>query len=846
MDRFRLRVGIILILLVNTIFPAIITKTDSLLVRENAHIEKLLMLDVTNEAMEADSILVKATDNYICNFPILKLPFFTEDEIDSILLGKSDTGHVHDTSDVTGLHDMLAGKSDVGHDHDTRYPLKSLGWVRSGYTYEAMETDRNTLADGMYTYSWYSDALNRPADAVYGSALTFGNIDNKGKAQILAGWGTSGNYLAYRSLRDAVDPWTAYKRIYHEGYKPTWNDIGGDQSIINISGFNNDAGYLDALPSHDHDIRYYTKTNLQTNGQAYVHWENITNAPSFITGIDWSDIGGTQSSIDVSGFNNDAGYLTELPSHDHDGRYPLKSLGWVRSGYAYESMETDRNTLADGMYTYSWFSNALNRPAGCLYGSALTFGGSGSQGKAQLLIGWGSDYENYIGFRSLRDAVDPWSSIKRIYHEGYKPQWDDIGSKPTEFTPEDHNHSATNITSGTLSNDRLSFNPDYFVQGETIRRSYNYGASNPLDNNNVSAFYTLSPDDPSNPPISAYGIHINSANANGYGLDIIGKGNRNKILWSGIDGGTRQPWREIWHSGNLDTANIAKLDADNVFTGVNTFDDSVKIYRIKPVNSNTVHIDLGQDVKNYGAYFRHIDAPYGPGAISMNAKRAFDAWSDGRVQLIGDESMLIKGDTVHIQRNSTTTQIYMDSDNKVTIGKVRDTLLPLNYELHDTLVIGRKYGIGDLNFCGSDGPAIIGFSKDFQEVSSLAGNLTYDATKHNFNGDLSITADSIVYHNNPSIIHSEFENIGSNSQTLNPTKGVYICFGSTTGQEITLGTTGVENGQTVKILKASAYLAGVRYGEPNNYYWRSIGHFGAAEFIHYNGVWFCHGTEYNP
>src|SRR5690554_2733073 len=113
MDRFRLRVGIILILLVNTIFSAIITKTDSLLVRENAHIEKLLMLDVTNEATEADSILVKATDNYICNFPILKLPFFTEDEIDSILLGKSDTGHVHDTSDVTGLQDALELKLDV-------------------------------------------------------------------------------------------------------------------------------------------------------------------------------------------------------------------------------------------------------------------------------------------------------------------------------------------------------------------------------------------------------------------------------------------------------------------------------------------------------------------------------------------------------------------------------------------------------------------------------------------------------------------------------------------------------------------------------------------------------------
>src|SRR5690554_6664759 len=71
------------------------------------------------------------------------------------LNAKSDTGHVHDTSDVTGLSLYLGQKLDVTdtsdlarkiHDHDSRYPLKSLGYVRSGYAYEAMEADRNTLA----------------------------------------------------------------------------------------------------------------------------------------------------------------------------------------------------------------------------------------------------------------------------------------------------------------------------------------------------------------------------------------------------------------------------------------------------------------------------------------------------------------------------------------------------------------------------------------------------------------------------------------------------------------------------------------------------------------------------
>src|SRR5690554_2893883 len=315
--RVQCKVLLTLFLIINTCFAVVLMEGDSLLVRENAHIEKLLMLDVTNEATEADSILVKATDNYICNFPILKLPFFTESEIDSILLGKADTGHVHDTADVNNLSLYLGQKLDV--------------------------SDSSDLA---------------------------------------------------RKVHDH-----------------TISDVTGLQDALNLK--------LDVTELNN----YYTKTNLQTSGQSQVHANNITNVP----------------------------WLTSLPSHDHDTRYPLKSLGRVSPGYTYDAMETDRVTLADGMYTYSWYSNTLNRPADCTYGAALTFGGhGGTHGKAQLLIGWYGSNENYIGFRSLRNVTDPWSSIKRIFHEGYKPQWGDIGSKPTVFSPEDHNHDTSDVTNLSL------------------------------------------------------------------------------------------------------------------------------------------------------------------------------------------------------------------------------------------------------------------------------------------------------------------------------------------------------------------------------------------------------------
>src|SRR5690554_4203852 len=234
--RIQCKVLLTLFLIINTCCAGYVMEGDSLLVRENAHIEKLLMLDVTNEAMEADSILVKATDNYICNFPILKLPFFTEDEIDSILLGKSDTGHVHDTSDVNNLSLYLGQKLDI--------------------------IDTSDLARKIHAH--------------------------------------------------------------------TISDVTGLQDALDLK--------LDVTELDD----YYTKTNLETSGQASVHWNNITNEPAFITGVDWDEIGGDQSLVNVSGFDNDAGYLTSLPSHDHDSRYPLKSLGYVRPGYTYDAMETNR------------------------------------------------------------------------------------------------------------------------------------------------------------------------------------------------------------------------------------------------------------------------------------------------------------------------------------------------------------------------------------------------------------------------------------------------------------------------------------------------------------------------
>jgi hypothetical protein len=51
----------------------------------------------------------------------------------------------------------------------------------------------------------------------------------------------------------------------------TWDDVQNKPSTFPPS-------------SHNHDDRYYTETELQTSGQSQVHWGNVSNKPSLITG----------------------------------------------------------------------------------------------------------------------------------------------------------------------------------------------------------------------------------------------------------------------------------------------------------------------------------------------------------------------------------------------------------------------------------------------------------------------------------------------------------------------------------------------------------------------------------
>jgi len=133
--------------------------------------------------------------------------------------------------------------------------------------------------------------------------------------------------------------------------------------------------------------------------------------------------------------------------------------------------------------------------------------------------------------------------------------WADVSGKPSTFTPSVHNHSATEITSGTLDNARLAFNPDYFVQGDNSRRYTIVNSANPISSFKKCTFFRMENTDPAfdTRMTSSIGLGFKVSNLNDYSFVLMGQAHGNgEVLFGGTDPtGALYPWRKIWHEGNF-------------------------------------------------------------------------------------------------------------------------------------------------------------------------------------------------------------------------------------------------------------------------------------------------------
>jgi len=120
-----------------------------------------------------------------------------------------------------------------------------------------------------------------------GTGLTGGTITSTGTISL--------SHLGFQNLTDPNDDRIAFWDDSAGAFG--WLDIGSGLSISGTTLSNT-----------------ITNNNQLTNGAGYITDGNTNwnNSYGFITGVDWSEIGGTQSDINISGFTNDAGYTTNV------------------------------------------------------------------------------------------------------------------------------------------------------------------------------------------------------------------------------------------------------------------------------------------------------------------------------------------------------------------------------------------------------------------------------------------------------------------------------------------------------------------------------------------------------
>lgn len=109
--------------------------------------------------------------------------------------------------------------------------------------------------------------------------------------------------LTYSELVDYLTSLTRYDQIDYSYI--SGKDLDTDVTGLELEQLTDGSD----ITLHNHDNRYYTKTNLQTSGEASIHWDNLTNAPQF-GALTWQDpVNRTDSSY---------GSGTTLPVSDND------------------------------------------------------------------------------------------------------------------------------------------------------------------------------------------------------------------------------------------------------------------------------------------------------------------------------------------------------------------------------------------------------------------------------------------------------------------------------------------------------------------------------------------------
>jgi hypothetical protein len=231
-------------------------------------------------------------------------------DLAALLAGKADTIHTHVISNITGLQDALDNKSNIGHTH----LINQITGLET-----ALDAKQNLLISG-------SNIKTINGISVLGA----GNIVIDGEGEGSAVESVTGTGV---DNTDTLNPVITLADVAVSGdYDDLINlpvipeDISDLTDTTNLL-FSGDYEDLDNKPVIPADISDLTDTtDLLFDGD----YESLDNKPTIPVDIsdltdtgnlllhEWENLGGDQSNVDISGFNNDEGFETPTQLNARD------------------------------------------------------------------------------------------------------------------------------------------------------------------------------------------------------------------------------------------------------------------------------------------------------------------------------------------------------------------------------------------------------------------------------------------------------------------------------------------------------------------------------------------------
>lgn len=401
------------------------------------------------------------------------------------LNGKAASSHTHTIAQVSNLQATLDGKAASGHTHN--YAASPSAGGAATYAYlPRVSQDANTLP-GSTRGVWQeysSGAANLPSLHYY-HVFTGQGSDAKYNTQLALGMTTNAVYYRNRT----AGTWGGWTKVYTSASKPTASEIGAaaashTHSIANVSGLQ-DALNGKAAASHSHAASAITSGTLAADRLPTVPiakggtGATTAAAARSALGITPANIGAAASSHTHSYLPLSGGTLTTGAQIKTAGsgclwyqgrdKAPLRTTSSGQTAYVpIWSAKAYQGTWEAGTYTsnilhFSYitdtdFSAGNNKQTADI--QFTTAGGIIAKTFTGALSGNASTASKAAQLTTARTLTI--GSTGKSFNGTANVSWSlsEIGAAAANHThsgyaASSHNHAASNITSGTLSLDRL-------------------------------------------------------------------------------------------------------------------------------------------------------------------------------------------------------------------------------------------------------------------------------------------------------------------------------------------------------------------------------------------------------